>query len=162
VPSAAFQAKPQGRADGTGRPEPPGAAVVKASEDAPSRVIRASLGGERLASEPCGVLVGQDLCQAGERAAATQRLEHEAQHEGARVHVHRCGYGVMDAANQAQLGSGGFANGQRVDGGHLDRRRDALQTSLSWGPWSARCCEDCNPPLVLASARPKCHEKKEA
>jgi hypothetical protein len=48
-------------------------------------------------------LVREELFEAVERAAATQRIQHEPQHDGARVHVHLCGHVVIDETDEASL-----------------------------------------------------------
>jgi hypothetical protein len=79
--------------------------------------------------------MGKALFSAIERAPATQRIAHKAQHDRARVHVHLWGPIGIDAADEAQLGGVGFENGPRVDGGYLALGWDARQSALPRRTW---------------------------
>src|SRR5215470_17859101 len=72
---ATLQATPHGRPDRTGREEPHGTKVVEASEDTPRGIVVQGLWGHGLASEQCGVLLGEELFQAVQRTAATERIQ---------------------------------------------------------------------------------------
>ena len=95
-------------------------------------------------------------------ATATQRIQDQAQHDGARVHVHLCRDVMIDEANQTQLVGIRFDNGQMLDG----------YTSISVGmPGMTHSYRthgllallgDTNSPIVMASSRLKCHQKKYA
>jgi hypothetical protein len=76
--------------------------------------------GHRLAEEQCGVLLGEELFQAVQRTAATERIQHQGQHDRTCVHLHRRRHVVIDQADEAQLVGIGLHNGQMVDGVHLD------------------------------------------
>ena len=117
---AALQAKPRGRPDRTGREELHGADVVEAIEDTAHGIIVKGVRRDSLAQEQFGVLMGKALFQALQRAAATQRIQHKAQYDRARVHVHLRGHIVIDEADEAQLVGVGFENGQMLDGVDLD------------------------------------------
>src|SRR6266568_1639706 len=63
-------------------------------------------------------------------ATATQRIQHETQHDGARVHVHLCRDIMIDEADEAQLVGIRFDNRQMLDGVHCDLRRYPRHGSL--------------------------------
>ena len=65
----------------------------------------------------------KELFQTVQRAAATERIQHEAQHDRARVHVHLGRHAVIDEPDEAQLVGVGFDNRQMWTG----------YTSISWG-----------------------------
>jgi hypothetical protein len=121
---AVLQAKPRGRADGTGGQEPHGAAGVEPIEDAPHGIVSKGLRGSRLAQEDRSVLVCKELFEALEGTPATQRIQHEAENDRACVHGHCCGHGVIDEADQAQWVGVCFDKGQMLDGRHFDLGRD--------------------------------------
>jgi hypothetical protein len=110
---AALPAKPRGRPPRTGREELHSADLLEASEDTAHGILVHGLRRERLADEPCGVWLGKERFHAGQRAAATQRIHHQAPHDRARVHLHRRGHIVSD---EAQVVGVGFEKGQMVDG----------------------------------------------
>ena len=151
----ARQAKPCGRADGTGGQEPHGAEVIEAIQDAPNGIVIQGVWREGVTQEEFGVLMGEKRFSAIEWAPATERIEHEAQHDRARVHVYLRGHGVMDEANEASLVGVGFEHGQMVDGVHLDLGWEARQSALPRRTLAV-CCHfgHCNPPLGMASGRP--------
>jgi hypothetical protein len=67
--------------------------------------------------------MGKELFQAIPGATATERIQYQAQHDRARIHVHLCRHEVLDKSDKAQLVGVGFDNGQMVDGVHLDLGR---------------------------------------
>ena len=123
VPIAALHTKPRGRPDRTGREALQGAQVRETSEDAPHGLVVQGVWRDRLAQEPCGLLLGTDRCQAVEGAAATERSSHEAPHARAGVHVPLRGPIVLEEAHEAQLVGVGVDHGPMVDGVDLDRGR---------------------------------------
>src|SRR5919108_3577502 len=72
---AALQAKPHGRPDRTGREEPHRAKVVEAIEDTSRGIVVQGLRGYSCTQKKLGVLLGEELFQAVQRTAATERLQ---------------------------------------------------------------------------------------
>src|SRR4030095_2036042 len=100
---AALKAKWGDGPYGTGREELHGSHVVEAIEHAPHSIVVEGVRRESLAQEEVGVLVGTKLVQTVQRTAATERIQHESQHDRARVHIHLRGHVVIDKPDEAQL-----------------------------------------------------------
>jgi len=138
---AALQAQPRGGADHPGRAAPPRAKGVKAIEDTSCGIVVQGLRGDRLASEPGRVLLGDARFQAVQWTAATARLQPQGQHAGPCLHLHRRRHVVLDQADEAPLGGLGLEKGQMGDGGHREsgwegrhraRLRGLLAPCSSW------------------------------
>ena len=134
---AALQVKPHAGADRTGGKEPHGTEVVEAIQGAPDSIIGKGLRGYGLAQEEFGVLMGEELFSAGERAPTAQRISDQPKHDRARVHIHRCGHGVIDKPDEAELVSIGFDNWQVVDRIDFDGGWDVQHGVLSQGTLAA-------------------------
>jgi hypothetical protein len=147
VDVAALHANPGDGPYGPGRDARPGSPGVAASEPAPHRIVVAGVRRKRRAHEPCGVVVGQTRCHAGQRPAATARIPHAAPHDRARVHLHRRGHGVMDPPDAAQLVGLGLDHRQLGDGVALDGGRSVRPGARPRGTWVA-----CS--VLMASIRP--------
>ena len=127
---AVLYAKPHAGADSTGSEELHRTKVIETIEDAPHGIIGKGLRGYCLAQEELGVLLGKELFSTVEWATATERIQHQAKHDRARVQVHLRGYTVIDKANETQLVSIGLDNRQMVDGIDLDSRRYGRHKAL--------------------------------
>jgi hypothetical protein len=129
VSIAVFHATPCRGPDGTGRTDLHGAHVVEAIEDTPHGLVVTGMWREGLAQEQLGVLVGKTLFQPIQRTAATERIQHEAEHDGARVHVHLGGHEVVDEPDEVKRVSVGFDNREMCNRIGLDRVRCARHGS---------------------------------
>jgi len=116
VPRAALPAKPHAGADRTGGQKPPRPAVVEAIEDAAHRLGGKGLRGDGRAQKQVGVVVGAALCSTVQGTTAPQRLQAQAQHDGACGHVHRCRASMLHEADETQVVGRRCENGQRLHG----------------------------------------------
>src|SRR5262249_32885696 len=117
--------------------EPHRAAVVEAIEDTAHGLIGEGLRRAGLAQEQCGVLLSKALFQAIQRAAATARIPHQAQHDRPRVHVHLRRDIVIDKANETELVGVSLDNRPMVDRVHRDGGWEVLHGSLPQGTLAA-------------------------
>ena len=82
-------------------------------------------------------MVRAERFEAVERAPATQCIQHETSHDGARVHVHCRRDVVIDQANEAPLVGVGLENRQRLNGVHFHRGLYVWHGSLPRGTLAA-------------------------
>jgi len=116
VPRASLHVNPHAGADRTGGKEPPRAEGGEAIADAAHRIVGTGLRGEGLTPKQCGVWVGAERVSTVPGAPATQRLQDQAQHDGACVHVQLWRDRMMHEADEPQWGGIRVDQGERLHG----------------------------------------------